>query len=215
MNWQDILYILFAVFFGYLPYKVLQKKSPRGLKDITLKTSLFLMVWFLLFSLLLLLQIYKPTIDLSLGPLGIFLFTTLVWIFVPLIVPRYRNYPKKFLDSGKKLYIGELNPKTYYLKYFEVVFQQVKFIYLLEVVLGGLSIWEKLLSFTIIIVIIHLGNLFFLPIKETLFFTLLSLPMAAVFGILITQGYLLFTASLHLWFYLLYSVAPWLGKDKS
>jgi hypothetical protein len=212
MIWSEVLFLIFVICFGYLPYKYIQKKYPHGLRKIGLTTSLFLISWMVLYTLLLLARTNLATINFSTLTISVFVVTTFLWVAIPFVIPRLGIYPANFLDKNKKLYTAELNPKTYYLKYFEVIFQQSKFLFLLDVVLSSMLITQKVIWFTIIIVIIHLGNLFFLPKKEALHFTFLSLPMAVIFGLLIVNGYLLLTVSIHLWFYIFYSCLPWFNN---
>ena len=100
-------------------------------------------------------------------------------------------------------------------KYFEVLFQESTFLFLLFVALAGLPVLTTLLLFTLIVGVIHLGNLFFMDRKWALFYTLLSIPMAFGFGYLISQGLVLITASIHLIFYLAFNTRYWFDTKYS
>jgi len=95
------------------------------------------------------------------------------------------------------------------IKYFEVVFQQSTFLYLLFVALIDLPKNTNIFLFTVVITAIHLGNLLFMDKKWALFYTVLSIPMAIIFGNMILQGFVLLTTSIHLLFYLIFNATYW------
>jgi len=82
-------------------------------------------------------------------------------------------------------------------------------VWLIFVVLIGIPKITSIYLFTLIIVIIHLGNLFFMDKKWALFYTVLSIPMAIIFGNMILQGFVLLTTSIHLLFYLIFNATYW------
>jgi len=95
-----------------------------------------------------------------------------------------------------------LKYSTFTLKYIEVLFQQAIFIYILTVTLSSFADFEKILIFTLIGAILHLGNHFYIRKKISFIFTVLSIPMGILFGYLIINGLFLVTNTIHLGFYL-------------
>jgi len=147
--------------------------------------------------------------------IGLFITTTLVWFIFPKIIRLFGKYPSLYLKDKKNntRFMVRFELPSMTIKYFEVLFQQTTFLYLLFIVLIDLPKITSIFLFTLIIVIIHLGNLFFMDKKWALFYTVLSFPMAIIFGQTILQGLILFTVSLHLLFYLIFNASYWFKYD--
>ncbi len=210
MDWGKFVYLLIIILIGYLPYKVLQKKLPRGLNDISNSTALLLGAWFLILSGLLLSQIKELNVSIPTWILVAVSLTSAIWFSVPFLIRKIGVYPDKVISQKPTLFVVKFDPHTLYLKFFEVLFQQIKFLFMLSVVLVTLSPIDRTIIFTLIIGFFHFNNLFFLPKREAMVFFILSFPMAVLFSILILRGYVLLTLSIHLWFYLLFAGYPWI-----
>lgn len=213
MDWGNFIFLLIILIIGYLPYKFLMRLLPKGLSDISKLTSLGLIAWFILFSAIIFIQVKNPQIQTDSTVLLIFIITTIVWILAPFVIPKIGVYPKEIAGQKPTWYSVQFKYHTFYLKYFEVLFQQSKFIFMLQLVLIGFTLIDRVILFTLIIGVFHLLNLYFLPKREAMVFFLFSIPMGGLFSLLIINGFLLLTISIHLWFYLIYSTLPWLNKN--
>lgn len=206
MIFLQILFFLFIALVAYTPYK------GKNFKNVNWKTVIKLCIRFLLCSLILLVVSYKNiVVSFNLTTIIIFMSTTLIWIFMPKIIRRFGKYPKDFLQAKKNRmrFMAKLEPMTMTIKYFEVLFQQSLFLFIFFVVLGNLLIDKSIFWFTLIIAIFHLGNFLFMDIKWVLFYFVLSIPMAILFGHMLSQGLVLLTASIHLAFYLVFNTKYW------
>lgn len=203
------LILLLMIIAGYLPYKLTQKLNPFGLSFVSVWYASVLSGWFILLSL----SLFIFSIDLYLLQFGIAFYvllgTVIIWFMAPYLIRRFGQYPHEYLKEYPKSFIVRFEAKTFYLKFFEIIFQQATFLFLLEAVFDSLSYSEKILWFTLVIGFLHLGNIFFIPKKETLFFFVVSFPMAFVFSYLLINGYLFITTTIHLWFYLLFFGFRW------
>lgn len=212
MEWGKLAYLFAIIVVGYLPYKTLQRIRPHGLADISKTTSFLLALWFLFFSSLLFVQIEGKIIVMSSTIFLIAVVTTLLWFFSPYVIRRIGTYPARVIAKKQNWFVIRFEHKTLLLKYVEVVFQQVTFLYLLFVVIGASSMEDRVLWFTLLVGLLHLGNIFFLSTHTAMIFFILSIPMGVVFGYLITQGFILVTVSIHLWFYLLFGSWFWFRR---
>ena len=173
---------------------------------------LALSLWFIICALLLLgVNSQKLIIITNFTTVSIFIITTLVWFLFPKLIRLYGTYPSSYLKDkkGNTRFMVRFESPSMTIKYFEVLFQQATFVFLLFLVLEGLSTIASVFLFTLIVAIIHLGNLFFLPHKWALFYSALSIPMAILFGYIILQGFVLFTVTMHLTFYLVFNARYW------
>lgn len=209
MDWNSFIFLLLVTAVAYLPYKLVQKKKPDGLAGINFAVSFGISTWMIMSSLILLDRVNNYPLAIHPVSALVFVALTLLWLVIPSVIPKIGRYPAKMITENKKLYVVRLIPHSFYLKYIEVMFQQIKFLFLIHVVLKEMHIISRITWFTVIVVLIHLGNLFFLRKKEALYFSALSFPMAIVFGWLLVKGNLLLTLSVHLAFYIYYACAPW------
>ena len=113
------------------------------------------------------------------------------------MIPKIGVYPKEIAGQKPTWYSVQFKYHTFYLKYFEVLFQQSKFIFMLQLVLIGFTLIDRVILFTLIIGVFHLLNLYFLPKREAMVFFLFSIPMGGLFSLLIINGFLLLTISIH------------------
>jgi len=207
---QTLFFLVIAVI-TYLPYK------GKDFKNVSWRRALILSVLFLLSSTIFVVEIYQNLyINLNLITLGIFTLVTLLWFFTPKIIRFYGKYPKVFLEEkiNEMRFLAKLEPRTMTIKYFEVLFQQAGFLFIFLKILGNLPIDNRILLFTLIVGIFHLGNILFMHAKWTLIYFALSVPMAIVFGYMISQGFILLTASIHLAFYLIFNARYWFLKKE-
>ena len=212
MEWGKLAYLLAIIVVGYLPYKTLQRIRPHGLGDISKTTAFLLFIWFLILSIILFLQTDEKIIVTSPTTVPIAVVTTLLWFFSPYLIRKIGTYPTAVIAENQKWFVIRFEPKTLYLKYVEVLFQQVKFLYLIFVVFGALTMGDRVLWFTLLVGLLHLGNVFFLSTHTAMIFFILSLPMGVLFGMLMLNGYILVTIAIHLWFYLLFGGWYWLRR---
>jgi len=172
---------------------------------------------FVISSLVLLGSNYKKLlITVNYITTGLFIIITLIWFTFPKIIRHYGKYPSLYLKDKKNndRFMVRFELPSMTVKYFEVLFQQATFLFLLFVVLSGSQKITIIFLFTLIIIIIHLGNLFFMNKKWALFYTALSIPMAIIFGYMILGGFVFITASIHLLFYLIFNATYWFNYNQ-
>lgn len=206
-----IIYFLIVSVLAYLPYK------GKNFDRVSWGRAAILSVRFIICSLLLLGFNYKNISALpNLVTIIAFLTITTFWFLFPKIIRLYGKYPTSFLNEPKNnmRFIVRFELPSMTIKYFEILFQQAIFLYLLFVVLGNLEFSIKIIAFTLIVAIFHLGNFLFMHSKWVLIYFVLSIPMAIVFGYLINQGLVLLTTSLHLTFYLLFNTRYWFSEKR-
>lgn len=210
MEWGKLGFLLAIIFIGYLPYKTILKLRNDGLATISLRLSLLMSVWFIVLSLLLILQTPNLTINVSPVPVIVFGITIAIWFIAPWMLRRIGRYPTEVIGDKPKRYLLRAEPKTFVLKLCEVLFQQAQFAYLLFAVLGVIPLVSRIWWFTGIVGFLHIFNIFFVP-SGWLFF-LMSIPMGPLFSWFILNGYISITTTIHLWFYLLLVSWYWLRR---
>lgn len=208
MEWGKFIYLLAIVFIGYLPYKSIQRFRNGGLANISTRLAVGMSLWFLILSTLLVFQTPNIIINTSLFPLLFFGVTVLIWIVTPWILRRIGTLPDKIITENPTSFLIRTQPKMFLLKFFEVLFQQAKFSYLLFIVLGDLPFVSRLIWFTGIVSLLHLYNVYFVRAAWLFFFV--SIPMGPLFSLLIVNGYIFIAITIHLWFYLLFVSRHWL-----
>ena len=179
------------------------------------KKVIALSLWFVIWGIIILIKNYQNLpITANSQTLGFFATTTLVWFIFPWLIRRFGTYPSYYFKDkkGNTRFMVKFEYPSMIVKYFEVLFQQTTFLFLLFVVLIDLTEANRIFLFTVIIAIIHLGNLLFMDYKWALFYTALSIPMAVLFGYLILRGFILITAGIHLAFYLIFNARYWFVK---
>lgn len=212
MNWEALVRLATIILIGYLPYKTLARIRKGGLSTISPRLAALLTTWFIVLSVVLVRQV--PNLASYTNPWSVILFiiTAAAWFVSPWVIRAIGEYPNKLIDSKPTWFVVRFEPHTLYLKFFEVLFQQAKFLFFLTVVFATLSFGDKILWFTLIIGFLHFNNLLFLPKQEAWIFTVLSFPMAVLFGFLIEHGLIFVTTSIHLWFYLLFAGFRWFRR---
>ena len=206
-----IIYFLIVSIVAYLLYK------GKNFDGVSWKRAAALSIRFIICALLLLWINYKNTsFLLNLITISTFLSITILWFLFSKIIRLYGTYPTVFLNEPKNnmRFIVRFEIPSMTIKYFEILFQQVTFLYLLFVVLGNLESSAKIFAFTLIVAIFHLGNFLFMHHKWVLFYFVLSIPMAIIFGYMISQGFVLLTTSLHLAFYLVFNARYWFSEKR-
>ena len=208
----NLLFLLFVLGIANIAYK------GKTFDKTTWNRILLLSLWFIICGCILLgFNYQKLHITFNYFTVGSFSITTLAWFLFPKIIRRYGTYPHAYFKdkTGNTRFMVKFELPSITVKFFEVLFQQSTFLFLLFVALEGLPMSTTTLLFTLIVAVIHLGNLFFMDRKWALFYTLLSIPMAFGFGYLISQGLVLITASLHLIFYLVFNARYWFDTKYS
>lgn len=208
----NFLFLLFVLGIANIAYKG-KTFDKTAWNRIFMLSTLFIICGFILLGF----NYHRLVITINYLTLSTFSSTTLIWFLFPKVIRRYGKYPHSYFQdkTGNTRFMVKFELPSMTVKYFEVLFQQATFLFLLFVVLGGLSITTVIFLFTIIVAVIHLGNLFFLERKWALFYTLLSIPMAIGFSYLISQGLVLLTASMHLAFYLAFNARYWFDNKYS
>ena len=158
MDWGKFTYLLVIIVIGYAPYKILQKMRRQGLNDISLVTAVLLGVWFCILSWLLFVQA-GATLHTTKGVAWLFILTTVVWFLAPFLIRKVGVFPKKLVAEKPSWFVVRFEPRTFYLKYFEVIFQQAKFLFMLFIVLAALPYAAKVFWFTMIIGFLHFNNI--------------------------------------------------------
>lgn len=208
----NLLFLLSVLAIANIAYK------GKTFDNTTWNRVTTLSLWFLICSAILLGGNYnKLIISRNIVTNGFFLVTSLVWFLFPRFVRQFGTYPNLYFKNktGNTRFMARFELPSMTIKYFEVLFQQATFLFLLFVVLEELPTHIVVFKFTLIVTAIHLGNLFFLKRKWALFYTALSIPMAVWFGYLILRGYVLLTISIHLTFYLAFNARYWFEKKYS
>jgi len=210
MDWNTFFYLLLIIFVAYAPYKFLQ--STRGLLDISPRKATVLAAIFLTSILLLLKDVHLSSIETNLYLFAGLVILLVLWFSAPRLLPLIGSYPRKILEPPSKLGIISAHPPILYLKFFEVIFQEVFFLYLLIIVMNGLPLADRIIWFTVINVLIHAVNIVFVRHVIVLWITILSVPMGLLFSHLILSGYVLITIVIHMGFYLLLTTYFWMNK---
>lgn len=207
MNFSAFLIAALILVIGYIPYKTKQRKK---IIDLSWKYAALITLWFGIWIIFLIWQINNYII-VQFTPSIFFIFsvTTLLWLTSPILVRRWGKPPVAYFEKFPVHVLIRFQPSLYVAKYFEVLFQQSFFLYILTTVLSQFAFRERLAWFTILIALLHLGNIFFLDRRQMFLFFILSIPMAIGFGWLILEGLVFITVSLHLLFYLLYYGRFW------
>lgn len=147
----------------------------------------------------------------------IFILTTVLWFISPHLIRKFGRYPTNYLQKhgNKTRFLARFDLHSMAIKFFEILFQQSMFLFLLFYALSFDNTPWKILIFTFLMIFIHLLNMPFLGFKWTLTYTALSIPMAIVFGWLILNGHILITFSIHLLFYLIFNGQLWFFKNNT
>ncbi|MBP9814142.1 hypothetical protein KBC80_03015 [Candidatus Woesebacteria bacterium] len=203
------LYVFLWMIAAYAPYKPNQKKLFIGASH---GYAWLVSIWFTI-CIVALMYPTIPFIRIDNRFNWVFPFITIIWFVSPYIVRRFGREPKATLSDSPARLLIRFESKIFMTKYFEILFQQSMFIYILFVLLRGQPFWMTIVSFIVIIGMIHLGNFPFTGKKDTLFYFYLSLPMAAVFGILILNGYVSITIAIHMIFYLVFNGRYWFARQ--
>lgn len=206
-------FLLVFILVTNIPYKKTIFNKKIGLGQI-----LFLSFIFKIASLLLLIYSYEKIIIKTNNMISIpFIIITITWFIYPILIRFFGKYPITYIEdkNNKARFVVKFEFPSMIIKYFEILFQQVSFAFLLFVILIGLPKTSVVFFFAVIVVIMHLGNLFFINTKWSLYYTVLSLPMAITFSYLILDGYLLITFTIHLLFYLTTNSYYWFDPKYS
>ena len=205
-----IIYAAVCIILANMPYK------PRAMKERIEKSpafAVFVAEWLFLFVIL----FYLPSqafLIVNYSFLPVFVATSLVWFASPWFVRAFGKRPAKIEGDISKTFLMDFKPHAFVSKYFEILCQQGLFVYILFVILRGLSLPLQLFWFLLFVVLVHLANLLFMEKKHAMMFTYWSIPMAIVFGWLILNGYILATISIHMLFYVVLNGRYWFTKAK-
>lgn len=131
--------------------------------------AILLSFWFFFCSLLLLIPVIT-LLSINFDWFVLFLLITFLWFSWPTIIRKIGRFPKKYYEADRSRFLVLFDPKITLIKYVEVLFQQVGFLYLLFMVLAGFSKEIVILQSVVIIGGSHLANFFFMPKKWALFY---------------------------------------------
>ncbi|HCS79386.1 hypothetical protein A3A64_01040 [Candidatus Gottesmanbacteria bacterium RIFCSPLOWO2_01_FULL_48_11] len=199
--------VFLVILLVYFPYK------GKDFIGLSFAKALVGSTWFFIWSLVVLwLSKSNVSVELSYRTIALFTVIICIWFSSPQIVRAIGKKPKEYIEKNPKRFLVRFELPVMLLKFFEILFQQSVFIYILFVILNVVPLQEKILWFTFIVAIIHAGNIFVMSWRWTVFYLILSIPMAMVFGTLIFQGYALVTMSVHLVFYLLFNGRYWISR---
>ena len=210
MEWGKLAYLFVIVLIGYRPYKTIQRLRPDGLASISTVLALLMALWFLILSTILTLQTLNLIITTSLIPVAILGMTVLIWAVAPFLLRCIGAFPTEVIVKHPASYLIRTQPKMFFLKLCEVIFQQAKFAYLLFEVFSGLPFVSRVIWFTGVVSFLHLYNVYFVRAAWLFFFV--SIPMGPLFSILILNGYITVATTIHLWFYLVLVSWYWLRR---
>lgn len=202
---RSVMYLFFCIIFAYAPYKPNQKKL---FISTSLWYAVFVSVWFVIWSVFLVVPVF-PRIVINRNTVPLFFAMSILWFLSTLLVRRYGHEPPKNISEAPSRLLIRFEPQMFFTKYFEILFQQSMFLYIIFVLLRGLSEIQVIGWFTIVVGVIHLGNIPFTGKKDAMFYFYLSLPTAVLFGWLILHGYVFITTTLHMLFYLVFNGRHW------
>lgn len=205
MNWQAFLYAALVISAGNFFYK------KRTFEDISWVYTGSLSLWFVFCSLFLLMPAAK-FIFVNYWYMPLFLVSTVVWFIWPWMIRKIGTFPKEYYKKDPSRFLVRFNEKITVIKFFEILFQQIGFLFLFFVVLKNLPLEMIIVWSVLIIGGIHIANFFFMPAKWALFYFVLSLPMSVIFPVLILKGLIFLTISIHLLFYLIHNSYYWFKK---
>ncbi len=210
---QKIIFFVIVSVATFLPYKCSRSFFSK-MKNWTL--SLLLSFWFLFWSAILFLKgfsYFRLAVDLFVILFAVTI--TFIWIIFPILVRKFGRAPAKLLNNpaNKQWNMLRFDPKFTSIKYFEVLTQEMVFLFLYFVLLKNVSQDHRVLFFASTVAFFHLGNFFTMHTKWVLFYFLLSIPMGLIWGILLEKGMVLITFGLHLLFYLIFNAYFWLVKS--
>lgn len=212
MDWGKLLLLVGIILIGYAPYKAFQRFNKHGLNDISYLTSVLLTLWFIIWSVLLFVWSQITRYPFSTVSLVVFFITTMIWIFAPGFIRKFGVVPARLISEKPTWFGVRFDRRTFYLKYFEVIFQQAKFLFLLSVIFAVLPYASQIIWFVLAVGFLHFQNIFFIPRGEAVLFFVLSFPGAFLFSYFILHGQFLLSISFHLWFYLIFCGLPWFQK---
>jgi hypothetical protein len=152
-----------------------------------------------------------PLMNIKYEYLPIFLTVTFLWYSFPKIVRMYGSDPTELNKDYSPNYLLHLTPTIVFAKYFEIVWQQGLFIYVLFVALKGQSEIMKLVWFFALNILLHVANIIFLKKKETLF-PVLEYSDGNYIRIFTPTWLYFLTANIHMLFYLIVNSSLWLKK---
>ena len=203
---SNLIFLLFVLGIANIAYK------GRAFDKTSWNRVTLLSGWFVICSIVLLgPHFQKLFVTLNFAALGTFITISLIWFFFPKLIRRIGTYPSSYLKDkkGNARFMVRFEYPSMTIKYYEILFQQATFLFLTFVILAAMSTTPAIFLFTLIVAVIHLGNLFFMDYKWALFYSILSIPMAILFGFMITRGLVLYSISMHLAFYLIFNARYW------
>ncbi len=208
---RSVIYFVLIIVLAYVPYKPNQKKLFIGSSR---RYAVLVSIWFCIFIYVLAYQVV-PYVRLDHRLDWALVLTSLIWFVSPYVVRIFGSAPNIAIADKLARLLIRFDPKMLLTKYFEILFQQSMFVYILFVLLRGVPFWPAVWWFTVFIGVIHLGNIPFTGKKDALFYFYLSLPMSVIFGVLMLHGYVNLTITIHMLFYLVFNGRFWFQNRTS
>ena len=208
IDWLALIYFAIGIFVPNYFYK------GRTFEDVSWKRVLGLSALFIAAIGFLGWRLVQEIIPYSLLTIPVFALVTIIWFMWPQIINQYGTYPTYYLKHEPMRFLARFDQKVTVIKYFEVLLQNIGFLFLVFVVFRDLGTWQLYAVFLTVVIVMHAANYFVMPAKWATFYFLLSIPMAPLFLWLIQNGLVLVAASIHLMFYVVYNSYFWLHPEK-
>ncbi|RJR14926.1 hypothetical protein C4579_03975 [Candidatus Microgenomates bacterium] len=208
IDWYALIYFAIVVFIPNYFYKGRTFEDVSWTRTVSLSALFVAAIGFLGWRLM---QVIFP---LSLLTIPLFLLVSILWFVWPRIINQYGTYPAYYLKREPKRFLVRFDLKVTVIKYFEVVLQNVGFLFLVFVVFSDLNTWQLYAVFLTLVIVMHAANFFAMPQKWATFYLLLSIPMAPLFLFLIQNGLVFIAISIHLGFYIAHNSYFWLHPEK-
>ena len=180
----NFLFLLFVLGIANIAYK------GKTFDKTSWNTILILSSWFIICGFILLGFNYQRLfVTFNYLTVSFFAITTLTWFLFPKVIRHYGKCPHSYFQdkTGNTRFIVKFEFPSMTVKYFEVLFQQSMFLFLLFVALAGLPIPITVFLFTLIVAIIHLGNLFFMHYPQCSFLRGIKLLIRVTFSFINTR----------------------------
>src|SRR3989344_3241799 len=150
----NLLFLIFVLTTVNIAYKgkVIDKTSW--------KKVIFLSLWFISGGVILLRNLdLNLLINFNLITVGTLALTTFTWFEFPKLIRHFGTFPSYYFKNkkGNTRFMVKFEHSSMTIKYFEVLFQQTTFLFILFVILNDLTNANRIFLFTLIVAIIHLG----------------------------------------------------------
>ena len=132
----NLIFLLFVLVIANIVYK------GRTFDRTSWKRVIALSLWFIICGIILLGTNYQNLlITINFITVGSFIVTTLVWFIFPGLTRHFGTYPSYYFKNkkGNTRFMVKFESPSMTIKYFEVSFQQVTFLFLRQLIIYGLQ----------------------------------------------------------------------------